>query len=283
MNDLDSKLLRTFVNVAESKNMTVSALETGQTQGAVSQQIKRLEALLEQKLFLRSGHGLTLTASGKQLVQYAKAVITACDTIYQQFRPGSAIKTVRFGMPYDLVSAYLSPTLDRFSASFPEIDVELHCEASPILKRMVKAGELDLAMLEEPAHLADGDILRVEPLVWISKPGGRAHTKRPLPISLVAKSCSFRPCIQKALESKGLSWRTVFENGDLNATIATVRSDMSVTAGLKSLVPSELVILPNTEGLPELQSFAICLYPLESSLDASAGELSMMIKRAFAP
>lgn len=283
MNDLDSKLLRAFVSVAKSKSMTASARETGQTQGAVSQQIKRLEALLEQKLFLRSGQGLDLTASGTQLVEYANAAIDACDTIFDQFRPSDTAKTVRFGMPYDLVSAYLSPTLDQFSAAFPEIDVELHCEASPVLKEMVKAGELDLVMIEEPAHLADGDILLVDPLVWIGKRGGRAHTKQPLPISLVAETCSFRPSIREALERETLSWRTVFENGDLNATMATVRSDMSVTAGLRSLVPSELVVLPTSEELPELPNFAICLYPHESEIHATARELSTMIRRAFSP
>lgn len=283
MNDLDSKLLRAFVSVAKSKSMTASAQETGQTQGAVSQQVKRLETLLGQKLFLRSGQGLSLTASGTQLVQYANAAIDACDDIFDHFRPDVTAKTVRFGMPYDLVSAFLSSTLDQFSSAFPEIDVDLHCEASPVLKEMVKVGDLDLAMVEEPVHLAKGDVLRMEPLVWIGKKGGRAHTKQPLPISLVAESCSFRPSIQAALEDEALSWRTVFENGDLNATMATVRSDMSVTAGLKSLVPPELTILPTAEGLPDLPNFAICLYPIESELHAGARELSTMIKRAFSP
>ena len=283
MRNLDTKLLRSFISVAKTHSMTVSAQDTRQTQGAISQQIKRLETLLGQKLFLRSGQGLKLTASGFQFLPYARNMIESCDSIFEYFRPSAATRTIRFGMPYDLVSAYLSPTLDQFSASFPDIEVELHCEASPVLKEMVKADGLDLAMIEEPISLAEGDILRVEPLVWIGKPGGRAHAKRPLPVSLVAESCVFRPGIQDALDDKGLSWRTVFENGNLNATMATVRSDMSITAGLKSLVPPEFIILTNTEDLPDLQSFAISLYPPDKELHASARELSMMIQRAFAP
>lgn len=281
MKDFDTKLLRGFVSVANSRSMTATAQETKQTQGAVSQQIKRLEALLGQKLFLRSKQGLTLTAAGELLVPQAKNIIASCEEIYNRLRSSSALKTIRFGMPYDLVSAYLSLTLDQFTASFPETDIELHCDASPVLKEMVQANELDLAMIEEPISLAAGDILRVEPLVWIGKPGGSAHTKRPLPVSLVAESCSFRSNIQEALDNELISWRTVFENGDLNATMATVRSDMSVTAGLKNLIPPELMMLPESAGLPKLQNFAICLYPSENELHTSERELSTMIKRAF--
>lgn len=283
MADLDTKLLRGFVSVAETGSMTRTAHDMRQTQGAVSQQIKRLEAILGQPLFLRSGSGLALTAAGQDFLPSAKDIITSCDAAFERFQPCESSKHIRFGMPYDLVSVYLSPTLDRFSTLFPDIDVDLHCEASPVLRTMVDEGRLDLAMIEEPVAEAAGDVLRVEPLVWIGKPGGRAQAKRPLPVSLVAETCAFRPSVHNALDEAGFSWRTVFENGDINATMATVRSDMSVSAGLKSLVPSDLTILANDDGLPDLPNLAITLYPPDTSLRASARELSRIIQQAFSP
>lgn len=283
MTDFDTKLLRSFVSVAETGSMTRTAHEMHQTQGAVSQQIKRLEMIVGLPLFLRSGSRLALTATGQEFLLTATEIIASCDAAFARFQPCETSKHIRFGMPYDLVSAYLSPTLDRFSKVFPDIDVELYFEASPVLRTMVDEGRLDLAMIEEPTTDPAGDVLRIEPLVWIGKPGGRAHEKRPLPVSLVAETCAFRPSVHAALEEAELSWRTVFENGNINATMATVRSDMSVSAGLKSLVPSDLLIIATKDGLPDLPSLAITLYPRDTSLPASARELSRTIQRDFAP
>jgi hypothetical protein len=96
-------------------------------------------------------------------------------------------------------------------------------------------------------------------------------------------TCAFRSSVHTALEEAELSWRTLFENGDINATMATVRSDMSVSAGLKSLVPSDLSIVANSAGLPRLPRLAITSYPRGASLRASARELSGVIQQAFAP
>lgn len=281
MKNLDTKLLKSFISVARTGSMTLSAANTHQTQGAISQQIKRLEILLAQKLYIRSGQGLILTASGEQLLPLAINAVEACGTIFDQFQGNNLSKSIRFGMPNDLVPVYLSPILDQFAEDFPDVDVELYCDASSRLKEMVNAKELDLVMIEEPLNSAVGYILRVEPLVWIGKIGGKAYLKRPLPVSLVAQSCTFRPSVENALGAKGLMWRAVFENGDLNATMATVRSDISVTASLESMTPLYCAALSENEGLPELDRFAISLYPQIGQLRGADQELSATIRRIF--
>lgn len=282
MKNLDTKLLRSFVSVAETKSMTEASQETGQTQGAVSQQIKRLEALLGQKLFLRTGRGMILTVCGTQFLPDAQNILTSCDSIFERSNTTNMRKTIRFGMPYDLVATYLSSTLDKLSGSFPEIDVDFYCDASPALKYMVRCDELDLVMIEEPVNDTEGDILSVDPLVWIGKPDGKAHRKRPLPVSLVAESCVFSNGTFQALNEMKVAWRAVFQNGNLDATMATVRSDFAVTAGLKRLVPADLRILTEADNLPELPRFAISLYPKGKQLHSYCREFSELIQRTFA-
>jgi len=282
MRDLDTKLLRSFVHVARSGSMTLCARQTHQTQGAVSQQIKRLEDLFGQKLFLRSRGGLTLTAGGALLLPAAEEMIAACDQLFDRFDHPDAAHPIRFGIPYDLVSAYLEAIMGAFSASFPDLDVDLHCEASPDLKARAKAGELDLVLIEEPMGQAEGEILRVEPLVWMGKRGGRAHSKRPLPVSLVAEACVFKPSVEAALAENGIAWRPVFENGDLSATMATVRSDMAVTSALRCFAPPDLLVLPNEAHLPRLGDFAISLFPNAAGLTPAARELAQIIRQTLA-
>ena len=44
-----------------------------------------------------------------------------------------------------------------------------------------------------------GELLALDRLVWVGAPGGDAYAKTPLPVSLGAPSCTFRPVAIEAL------------------------------------------------------------------------------------
>jgi DNA-binding transcriptional LysR family regulator len=171
---------------------------------------------------------------------------------------GAAEGRVRLGVPDDLVSTYLVPVLKAYSEAFPRVEVSLVCGSSPELAAALAAGQADLALVEEQVGEATGECLSVERLVWVSARGGVAPSRRPLPVSLAADTCAFRPAVLEALREHDLRWRTVFE-GSLAATTATVQADLAVTAWLASIVPPGLDILPAGSGLPELPHYAISL------------------------
>ncbi|TGR74181.1 LysR family transcriptional regulator, partial [Mesorhizobium sp. M1C.F.Ca.ET.193.01.1.1] len=104
-----------------------------------------------------------------------------------------------------------------------------------------------------------GECLLVDRLVWVGARGGAARLKRPLPVSIVADTCAFRPAVLTALAEHGLDWRTVFENGNIDATTATVRSDLAVTTWLASTVPADLDILSDAR-FPALPNFSVNLH-----------------------
>jgi DNA-binding transcriptional LysR family regulator len=257
--NLDTALLRTFAAVAGSASMTAAASALHLTQGAVSQQVRRLEEALGCVLFVR-GRGLRLTPAGERLLGKARQLLRLNDEIWAEMAPGAVAGRVRLGLPYDLVGTVLAPALKAFAESCPQVEISLHCAASPELAEALAAGTLDLAMIEEPAGSAGGECLAVEPLVWVGARAGTAHRKSPLPVSMVADTCAFRPAVLAALETHGRAWRTVFENGSIDATTATVRTDLAVTAWLACTVPADLEILGPEAGLPALPSFAICLH-----------------------
>ncbi|WP_259639508.1 helix-turn-helix domain-containing protein [Pseudomonas syringae] len=55
--DVDTHLWRTFKSVSETRSITRSAVALCKTPPAISMQIKKLEALLELKLFVRGDDG----------------------------------------------------------------------------------------------------------------------------------------------------------------------------------------------------------------------------------
>lgn len=280
MRNLDLELIRAFVAVADHGSMTVAGNVLHLTQSAVSQQIMRLERRLGQALFLRERRGLKLTASGDRLLAKARRLIGLNDEIWAEMTTGCA-GTVRLGVPYDLVGTALAPILKGFAEASPLVEISLVCASSPQLLEALGKGEVDLALVEEPLATAGGECLGIERLVWVGARAGNAHLKQPLPLSLVADSCAFRPAVTEALDGQGKAWRSVFENGNIDATTATVRTDLAVTAWLACTVPPDLDILGSSEGLPELPPFAITLHLSRSQPSEAARELARHLRAGW--
>ncbi|MCY0386238.1 LysR substrate-binding domain-containing protein [Robbsia sp. Bb-Pol-6] len=257
--NFDLDLIRTFVSVADSGSMTVAANVLHLTQGAVSQQVKRLEDLLRCALFVRKTRRLELSRPGEQFLVKARQLLRLNDEIWDDVVSQPLRGSLRVGVPHDL-APLLSPAMKAFGAAHPHVELSLVCAASPELSEAVNGGRLDVSVVEYAADKAEGEVMRIEPLVWVGGRGSDAWRKRPLPLSMVDERCAFRPVVLGALADKGVVWRTVFESGSIEATAATVRAGLAVTTWLRSTVPMDLETLaPDAAGLPALPSFAISL------------------------
>ena len=291
--NLDIALLRSFAAVADSASMTVAANRLNLTQGAVSQQIKRLEDVVGGSLFERDRRGLKLTDLGERLFAKARRLLSLNDEIWADLVAETVTGRLRLGVPYDLVDTCLTPVLKAYIEAHPQVDISLISNTSPQLAAALGAGEVDLAIIEEPVDRnmaghktvgvkqANGECLAIERLVWVGARGGEAHRKRPLPLSLVSDTCAFRPFVLGALQERDLAWRTVFENG-IDATRAIVRTDLAVTAWLTPTVPADLAILGPEAKLPELPSFAINLYLPRNGASKAAQEFARHLRDSFA-
>jgi DNA-binding transcriptional LysR family regulator len=258
--NLDLQLIRTFCTVAQHGSMTVAGNILAQTQGAVSQQVKRLEETMDCLLFVRDRRALRLTAAGERLHTHGRRLLALNDEIWSDMAHTIGAGKVRVGVPYDLAGTCIAPILRSYGDQHPLIEIVLVCAASPDLLKALAHGEIDLAVVEEPLGPSAGECLSIERLVWVGAKDGRAYLRQPLPVSIVADTCAFRPALLDALAQHGRDWRVAFENGNLEATTATVRADLTVSAWLAGTVPSDLQILAPVDGLPELPLFAINLH-----------------------
>jgi len=277
--NLDTVLVRSFVTAADNASMTAAANALNLTQGAVSQHIRRLEDLLGCSLFERDRRGLKLTPPGERLFGKAKRLLGLNDEIWSEMTAEGFSGRVRLGVPYDLVGSWLAPILKSYSEACPAVEVSLVCGASPELSAQLAIGEIDIAVIEEPVGPSSGECLAIERLVWVGAHGGAAHLQRPLPLSIVTESCAFRPVILSRLQDHGIVWRTLFENGGIEGTRATVEADLAVTAWLVPTVPAGLVVLDTDCGLPPLPSFAINLHLPPHTPPPAVDEFARHIRR----
>jgi DNA-binding transcriptional LysR family regulator len=174
------RLLRTFLAVARSRNITRAAEAVNLAQSSVSDQLQTLEAELGAALFTRSKAGLELTPAGLALKPIAEellrldgegraAVLAAV---------GQTSGTLTIGALETIASARLAPWLPGFQASHPGITVRMKVSDSGTLRRLLEDGDIDVAFCFERrdgAKDADARLARrtigAEPLVLVAAPG----------------------------------------------------------------------------------------------------------------
>jgi len=97
---LNMATLKCFLSVVETGNITKTAKQIGRTQSAVSQQISRLELLLNKILFNRD-NALTLTRDGEIFLGYAKQIYQLQSESIHELRELDFAGNIKIGLPED--------------------------------------------------------------------------------------------------------------------------------------------------------------------------------------
>ncbi|KEZ76760.1 LysR family transcriptional regulator [Salinisphaera hydrothermalis C41B8] len=279
--NIEIRLLRTFVAAVHHGSMAKAATALHLTQGAVSQQIKRLETVLGQHLLERGSYGLNPTVDGARLLRHAEDMLDRNDRFVAEARPGKLDAPVRLGLPGDLIGRYMPAILSSVATTDPDMELSVRSATSPELDTMLRSGELDLAVLEAPERASGSTALISDRLVWVGGSASPVHTRRPLPLSFVSEGCVFRSSVLDALRGHHIPWVSRFEGGNLEATTAAVAGGLAITVSLESVVPPQLHILPPESGLPALPRFSIHLCRNSGSRSASIDRASEFICRAI--
>ena len=136
--------LRAFEAAARHGSLTRAAAELNVTHGAVSHQIRALEASLDVRLFERVGQRLRLTAHGAELLPTVSAAFdTIAAATARMTRPVSAGSLSVACVPA-LLSIWLIPRLGSFTARFPEIRLTLDAANDP---QTIRSPDVDVAIL----------------------------------------------------------------------------------------------------------------------------------------
>lgn len=125
-------LLRCFDAAARHESFTAAAEELNMTQGAVSRQIKELEAQLDTLLFHREGRGVRLTGPGKALAPLIQSDLRRLrSTIGHAIASGSKREVLTISAPPTFASRWLVPRLPAFRATHPDLELYMISRADP--------------------------------------------------------------------------------------------------------------------------------------------------------
>jgi DNA-binding transcriptional LysR family regulator len=280
LRDIDIGLLRSFVAVAETGRMTTAAKVVNLSQGAVSQQVKRLETLFRMNLFDRAADAVRLTRDGEKLIAQAHRLIALNDDVLEQMQQADFSGEVRLGVPHDVVGKLMPPILRRFSQEHPNVLVTLISETTHSLRAGLCEQKVDLALMTESEPGKREQLLLSDRLVWVGSKGGDAWRRRPVAVALGQEGCAFRALAIRALTKSGIEWRPICQVGSLEPVFATLEADMAVAPFLFHTVPDRVEVLPDG-CLPPLPAFHINLRLPPKGVTKVALELARHIREGF--
>lgn len=267
---LETPLLRTLVVVSETGSFTRAAQQVGRTQSAVSMQIKRLEEAVGKSLLERDRRRVRLTRDGEALVVYARRILSLHDEALATVSQPEVTGLVRIGTPDDYAIGLLPQVLSDFAETHPNVEVEMRCAASEKICQAYESGEVDVAMLTAGPWLNGGEIIRSEPVVWVTSARHMVHERDPLPLAVFEPGCMFRESALAAFDKAQRPYRIAYSSESTAGLTTVALAGLAVTVLARSSVPAGLRELSPDEGYPVLPSADIVLLrpPVGRSLAA---------------
>ena len=256
--NIDTLTVHCFLAVAETGSFTRAAERVGRTQSAVSQQIAKLERLLGKRLVER-GRVLSLTAAGETFLGYARQIYALHREALDRFREPELEGEVRFGLPEDFASVFLSDVLADFSHIHPRILLNIECDLTLNLYSRFRQNEFDLVLVKmnRPEDFPHGIDVWSEPLEWVGDPNLIDRSK-PIPLVLSPQPCVYRARALKSLDALGWKWRLVLSSPSYAGTIAAVKANMGITVLPRAMIPQGLEAM-RQQVLPDLSDIHVSL------------------------
>lgn len=247
---LNSDLLRSFLVIADTGNLTHAADRLGRTQSAISVQLRNLEDSLGAALFNRSVKGMTLTDAGERLLPKAEAAVTQLQEMRHLF-DAPLQGRLRVGIPDDYEGRILTDALTRFARMHLGVEVTAMSGCTVTYARYVREGRLDMAICSGPEPKNGLQISR-EPAVWATGRDVEVAKEGPVPLAMLDRSCWWKSIPTDALRRAGRDYRTAYRTESFGSLLSALRSGFAVGVLPASCVGEDLQVLDAAHGLPRL-------------------------------
>ena len=251
----DLRLIRYFVAVAETGNVTRAAERLHIAQPSLSAAVRQLEGQLGVELLARNGRRVTVTPAGELLLRRGRELLEQAEAVVADVRAHAAVAAGRLRLGLSPTARYgAGPALlATCAARAPAVMLYTSEDTTGALLRDVAAGRLDLAVTfcapEPPPAGVTLVPLRDEPAV-VHLPAGHRLAARPavsLPdlaeetvlLAASSESGGFSDRVRAAFAAVGVTPRTRPDPyPDLG--LQAVREGLGVVVYVRSAFPDVL-------------------------------------------
>ena len=247
---MDSRRLRYFVQIVDSRSITRAAAVTGVAQPALSQQMAVLEQELKVKLLDRSVSGVTPTSAGRILYARAQAILRQYDelrnAVHQEVLPLSG--AVSIGMSPTMIPRFAFSIIEKVCTQHPEMHLQIREEGSAALHDLLMTGRIELSISPtrpDNEQIVGSQVL-IEPVIlmyprgWKIPADASLQDLAALPWIVPRAPNSIRSIVDGVFAAASLTPYVIVELDSLHNVIETVRRGLGVGAMVAGTIQSDL-------------------------------------------
>ena len=294
---MELRQLRYFLGVSQAGSLMKASHILHIAQPALSLHMAALEAELGTVLFMRSSRGMSLTESGRTLVEYARVVMADVE------RAKSAVQNVTtelsgevvIGLPTTVALVATLPIIEASRLRHPKIFLRLVESHSGYLKEWLQAGRLDLSVLFASAQeswLSQTPLLK-EKLCVVGPPrkGNRGMATSTelkkiadLPMMLPGKDHGLRRILDEACAQQNVKLNVLVEIDSLPNIKKAVSAGLAYTVLSPGAVAEEVAagkLEQSTLVRPNISRTIVCATSLIRPLTPAASAMVELINETL--
>jgi DNA-binding transcriptional LysR family regulator len=261
---MELRQLAYFVAVVDEAHFTRAAERLRVAQPAVSQQIRRLEGEVGERLLNRDRRRVTLTPAGQALLPYARAALAQVEGGRQAVAALRNLVTghLSVGLVMPLPDRRVIRAVGAFGRRYPGIELTLVEGETDALLAGLAAGDVQAAFIglgpgqEPPADMRAVTVAREPAVLAVSPHHPLAEREsvplrelRDLPVVTLVRASRLRTVLDTVCRAAGFAPRIVAETSDLTVMVQLAAEGVGVAllprSGLDGV--TDLVGIPVTD------------------------------------
>jgi LysR family transcriptional regulator, transcriptional activator of the cysJI operon len=247
---MDSRHLKIFLTVCDSRNMTRAAAALFMTQPSVSQAIAELEKDYGVRLFERLNHRLYLTSAGDRLKSYASHILNLSNQVEKELSDLAHGGSIRIGASLTTGAHLLPGIITLYREQLPQVDIFTQVDNTSLIEKLILEDQLDIGLVEGPVyspHIAE-ETLCNDDLVIICGPGHPFWDRTHISIADLSgfafiirePGSGTRDVFEKDMSAAGADWKIAGVYNNTEAIKHAVRSNLGLAVVPKISVEEEV-------------------------------------------
>lgn len=247
--------MQIFTAVCDCGSATAAAEKLGIAQPAVSLAVKELEDHYGVRLFDRISHKLLITAEGKELLRFARRILSLFDAAECDVKNWDSFGLLRVGSSITIGTCLMPEYVKRFRSAYPKMTVRVTVDNSAVIEKKILENQLDFALIEGIVH-SDQIVSRrfmEDELVVICGADSAFSGRTELSLEEL-------PDLPFLLREKGSGTRELFDSTMTihNLSIEPVWESISTQAIIKAVAAGHgLSVLPHRLVKPDLENHRV--------------------------
>ncbi len=238
---MDLRQLEMFQAIVETGSFTRAGEKLFVSQSAISRQIKLLEEELGDQIFRRIHKKIYLTPAGDVLLRYSRRIFGELRLMKSEIADLTHLRRGRLHLAGGMsVCTYLFPELlKEFRGRYPNIEVRIATGITEEILRMLRANEIDLALLSLPFHDPDLEVIPAlsEELVLVMDETHPLAGEREIRFSDLTpytfihfeRGSNTRKLVDRILDEEGVQFRNTMELQNVEITKPLVARGLGIS------------------------------------------------------